>query len=299
MQLLFNVKEQTLTLESVEKNVVANSLKYLTCKFSFSEDWDGLTKTAIFISAKGDVYNQILNDDACVVPWEVIEHPYFIVSVFGGDRITANKVTVEVTKSGYMKGKTPQAPTPDVYQQILKKIEDIEVGGVSDDRIIAIVNEEIKKLNVPKKISDLFDDTDHNPIFYAQLAERANTAINADKAMDAEYAITAEYDTIGRVIFQTYATRDELIIVEKIAKGRATGYVFDTVDDMNLWIADEKNKAQLVLGDNLYIRAINVPDFWWDGENPQILETQKVDMSEYATKKELQSAIGEALESDY
>ena len=69
--------------------------------------------------------------------------------------------------------------------------------------------------------------------------------------------------------------------VESIAKGRATGYVFDTVADLDIWLEDETNVAQLVLGDNFYVRDIGVPDYWWDGQAKQPLETQKVDLTEY------------------
>jgi hypothetical protein len=84
-----------------------------------------------------------------------------------------------------------------------------------------------------------------------------------------------------------FATKTEVANIELIAKGRATGYVFDTLDDMNAWLADESNVLNLVLGDNLYIRATDVPDYWWDGNAPQQLETQKVDLSDYASKEEL------------
>ncbi len=69
-----------------------------------------------------------------------------------------------------------------------------------------------------------------------------------------------------------------------IAEGKATGYVFNTVADMNAWIM--QHKAELHLGDNLYIRDTNVPDYWWDGEHAQELETQKVDLDDYYTKEE-------------
>lgn len=128
MQLEFKINEQTLTHENPEKNVVAKSVKYLTCYFTFSEDWDCITKTAVFVSAKGDVFNVILKDDICLVPYEVIEYPHFTVSVFGGDRITANKVTVNVAKSGYIKGETPKEPTPDVYNQILNSVKSPYIG---------------------------------------------------------------------------------------------------------------------------------------------------------------------------
>lgn len=66
-----------------------------------------------------------------------------------------------------------------------------------------------------------------------------------------------------------------------IAKGRATGYVFDTKDDMDAWLENAENVSNLVLGDNLYIRAVDTPDYWWDGSSAQMLETQKVDLTNY------------------
>lgn len=38
------------------------------------------------------------------------------------------------------------------------------------------------------------------------------------------------------------------------------------------------------VGTNFYIRDVGVPDYWWDGAQAQELETQKVDLTEYATQ---------------
>ena len=73
--------------------------------------------------------------------------------------------------------------------------------------------------------------------------------------------------------------------VESIAKGRATGHVFETESEMRAWISS--NAGSLNIGDNLYIRATDVPDYWWDGTAAQPLETQKVDLTEYAKKSEV------------
>ena len=78
---------------------------------------------------------------------------------------------------------------------------------------------------------------------------------------------------------------------ETIAKGRATGYVFNTIEDLNLWLQNAENTNKLVLGDNLYIRAVGVPDYWWDGFEKQVLETQKVDLSEYVKSVELNEYV--------
>ena len=121
MQLDFNVNEQTLTWVNKEKTPVADSVKYLTAKFTFSDEWTGINKTATFFTSDGKPYNQVLVDDGCEVPHEVIKAPLFKVSVAGGDLITTNIIIVSIIKSGYVKGETPKPPTPDVYAQILEK----------------------------------------------------------------------------------------------------------------------------------------------------------------------------------
>ena len=131
MQLDFKVEEQNLHLVSLKK-VVADSVDYLTCKFTFSEDWNGVTKSATFFPANGEPYTQTLEDDGCVVPHEVIKYPLFKVSVFGGDLITTNKVIVNVIESGYVLGQTPKPPTPDVYNQILNKLNNNTDNGIQN-----------------------------------------------------------------------------------------------------------------------------------------------------------------------
>lgn len=73
----------------------------------------------------------------------------------------------------------------------------------------------------------------------------------------------------------------------QIAAGRATGYVFDTEEEMQGALEDEDFTEGLQLGDNLYIRDVDVPDYWWDGEEAQRLETQKTDLSEYLQRSAL------------
>ena len=69
---------------------------------------------------------------------------------------------------------------------------------------------------------------------------------------------------------------------EVIARGRATGYTFETVEDLDIWLQDETNVSKLVLGDNFYIVATDVPDYWWDGTQKRVLETEKPDLTDYA-----------------
>ena len=145
------------------------------------------------------------------------------------------------------------------------------------------------------------DETDCTPILYCCYSGATPGSLTG--SIPTAYERTLTYDPVTKrsdIPKKTsdlendsdYATEtyvdNAVATVEDIAKGRATGYVFDTVDDMNTWLANVENKAKLVLGDNLYIRAIDVPDYWWDGIAAQQLETQKVDLTEYATKTEVE-----------
>ncbi|MCI8429431.1 MAG: hypothetical protein HFI16_04115, partial [Lachnospiraceae bacterium] len=56
---------------------------------------------------------------------------------------------------------------------------------------------------------------------------------------------------------------------------------FATVEDLDAWLAVPANVKQLNIGDNFYITAVDVPDYWWDGTQKQKLETQKVDLTTY------------------
>ena len=79
--------------------------------------------------------------------------------------------------------------------------------------------------------------------------------------------------------------------------GSAPGLVFDTVADMEAYVAE--HSAELKVGQNLYIREADVPDYWWDGTAVQELEV-KVDLSGYAKQTEvdkLSEAIADKAES--
>ena len=66
-----------------------------------------------------------------------------------------------------------------------------------------------------------------------------------------------------------------------IAMGKNQARVFATSAALDAWLAVPANVEQLNVGDNFYITATDVPDYWWDGTQKQKLETQKVDLTTY------------------
>lgn len=123
MDLIFNVNGQVIK-PNKKYEIYSDMKNYLTAVFRFSDDWDGLEKTALFISADGTVYKMLLVNDECTVPWEVIDTPSFGISVYGGDLMTANLYLMTVHESGYTDaGVDPAEPTPDIYNQLVETVQ--------------------------------------------------------------------------------------------------------------------------------------------------------------------------------
>jgi len=98
--------------------------------------------------------------------------------------------------------------------------------------------------------------------------------------------ITDTYTAIqidGKILI----VNEKLSEVEAIARGASRAFVFETLIALNAWLAISSNIAQLRTGDNLFIIELGVPDYWWDGTQKQILETEKVDLSNIYTKDDI------------
>ena len=71
MRIIFEVGNQTI-IRTDRNKIVANSKNYLFADFSFSSDWDGVIKTAIFSKGKKS-YSVILDKDKLVIV--IVKHP--------------------------------------------------------------------------------------------------------------------------------------------------------------------------------------------------------------------------------
>lgn len=131
--LTFNIYGQYLKRRD-HHTVVNKSHNILKCKFTFKHNmWDGVEKFALF-SNSTDTYNIPLgnnNSGDCIVPWEVLQGKWFKITVYGGDLITTNEVTIPLIRSGYTTDITPtREASRDAFiaaiEQITGKIDSIE-----------------------------------------------------------------------------------------------------------------------------------------------------------------------------
>ena len=131
MELIFSVEKQVMA--RVDNLVIAShSKKVHSCSFTFSEEWQGMTKSATF-KKNHITYDVLLNNNSCIVPSEVLRSAgAFEVGVYGSDgqrTITSNLVSVEVVAGSPTDGLESHV-TPSMYEQIMDKIRSIETGGI-------------------------------------------------------------------------------------------------------------------------------------------------------------------------
>lgn len=126
-------------IHCIKSDLVGDNADY-TASFAFDSEWDTAVKTARFI--KGNNYvDVLLENDSCEIPVEILKSGYIRVGVFSS-AMTTTYCIVQVSESIKEKHGIPIEPTPDVYRQIIKMIEDLEISG----GLNATVKEETLKL---------------------------------------------------------------------------------------------------------------------------------------------------------
>lgn len=113
-------------------------------RFDFDDEWAAHnTKTARFVY-NGTHEDKIFDGNECPVP--VISNTYsFDVGVFAGNLRTTTAAYIPCKKSILCKSGSPSAPPPDVYAQIMEKLNSIEGGDVSPEAIAAAVEAYMKE----------------------------------------------------------------------------------------------------------------------------------------------------------
>ena len=131
----FLVKQQK--IEALEREVIASDqIAFVSVKFVFDGAWKTLHKVVQFTQCE-ETYNLVLGigGTTCLLPAEL--HPGAVkMSLFGYDaesdttlRATTVPVTLHIRPSGFVEdGTTPIPPTPDLYTQLLKKLDEKAAG---------------------------------------------------------------------------------------------------------------------------------------------------------------------------
>ena len=134
INLTFNVDGQFIT-RTDENRVVSDSINFVDATFTFSDEWVGV-KTAIF-KKSNVVESVILVDDSCNIPSSVMVGKGCLeVTVFCGERITANSAEVLIEQSGFI----------DVEPSPPEEVTQTYVRSYSDERGVNLIKYENGKI---------------------------------------------------------------------------------------------------------------------------------------------------------
>lgn len=122
---------------SVAENdmLVSGTVGEYIATFEFSPDWDGYAKTAVFEPVGGTAREVVMVDNACVIPWEVLQSECSLkIGCYGtsGDK---RKPTMyapsRLVYRGAEQADSSVDPTPDVYAQLLTLAADTRATAQS------------------------------------------------------------------------------------------------------------------------------------------------------------------------
>lgn len=169
---------------------VEKSINYLTASFEFrTEDWTGAAKKAICRNTgTGETYEAPLQNDACLIPWEVLKTSGMVeISVWGvrGEQeITTSVVGVRLGGT-LADGAESNPPTPTELDRIRQSIGDLDsLETEARESLVAAINELVNKGN-----DYILTEEDKHEIaeMAAGMVETPDSGGNADLT-DEEYA---------------------------------------------------------------------------------------------------------------
>ena len=133
-QIHVNCTDQVLTVTS-RPLIASGGVNEERVEFTFCSKWDGHTKTAVFYRREDEVYHVLLDDnDSCVIPPEVLASPgKLYIGVFGvRDQVkrTSSLLSYFVEEGAITEATAVSDPTPDIYTQIINRLNDLQTFTV-------------------------------------------------------------------------------------------------------------------------------------------------------------------------
>ena len=144
---LLNASKNVLTIKQKEI-VTSGSVNVYQVQFTCNSDWDGLTKTAVFKAGTTTISIILDETKTCVIPWEVLvaANRVLYAGLYGtkdGELVLPTIwATLGTIREGTTTGESATPPTPDLYEQILGEIGDLD-GLLTKDKssIVSAINE--------------------------------------------------------------------------------------------------------------------------------------------------------------
>ena len=123
------VDTHTITITQ-DENINAGEYNVTTCEFEFTDEYEGLTKQAVF-STCTETYKAPIFNNQCIIPSEVLENQgSVLLGVYGYEsqdeelvlRYSPKPQYFVVSNGSYREGNDPDLPEPSEWEQVLELI---------------------------------------------------------------------------------------------------------------------------------------------------------------------------------
>lgn len=164
----------TIKLKVIDENIEFTSsppiysgdVNTISTLFEFGGNWEGFTKTAVFYREIETPYMQVLKDNECYIPHEVMMTAgriYFGVFGVKDDKVKTSEVVFYDIRTGVMTFGSIPEPSDEIWQQILDELGNIrqeqkdfkdEIMTEVNKHIVQIDDGEPRLLNLCFKVTD-------------------------------------------------------------------------------------------------------------------------------------------------
>lgn len=179
------LENQLLTLLNQEI-IASGDANIDKCVFSFSKEWDGFVKTAVFYQSKSNVQYAVLGmDDTCMIPAPAMAKAgRMYIGVFGIKDtaiFTSTLVTIDIHEGAVSSENISVEPTDDVflaiiaqYQRIVELMSQYEKTAEQFNIQMAEQNRILETLNAfdVVELKKQLDVIENRMIDYTELAEK-------------------------------------------------------------------------------------------------------------------------------
>lgn len=126
------VTPHTITI-NVNTDINAGEYNITPCVFQFSEEYEGLTKEAIFSDCSGNIVKKAILNNQCIIPLEVLEtQGNVLLGVFAYStendelvlRYSPKPQYFNVKNGSFREGNDPDLPKPSEWEQVLEQINE-------------------------------------------------------------------------------------------------------------------------------------------------------------------------------
>ena len=262
---------------TIEGEVETNAGEYnvTPCEFNFSNEYDDLTKMAVF-STCNDVYKVAILNDECTIPEEALkEEGQVLLGVFAYENANNELVLryspipryFNVTRGSYREGNDPVLPAPTEWE-----------------RVLALINQAITETN---NLNIQVDK--ENKVTHVTLTKKDGTT----ETVDIEDGKSLEFNWRGTELGVRVEGQSEYEYVNlKGAKGDAGAIKFEIVQELPEIGQDDTIYLVPIEPDtegNNYAEYIYVNGEW------ELLGKigVQVDLSNYYTKQEIDNMVGD------